>query len=77
VEHRLELTLDHPLDEIAHPVAQTGLDRIKPLIDKTHRNRGVRTQNRQPRAVTGHRVVSTGAQRRDRLGFSTRRLRHR
>src|ERR1700730_15129927 len=75
-EHRLELTLDHRLDELAHPVAQTGLDRIKPLIEKPDRNLGVRTQNRQLRAIVRHGVVSTGAQRRDRLGFSTRRLRH-
>ena len=42
-EHRLELTLDHRLDEFAHPVAQTGLDRIKPLIEKADRYLGVRT----------------------------------
>src|SRR6516165_9404429 len=35
-----------------------------------------RTLNRRLRAIVGHGVVSTGAQRRDRLGFSTRRLRH-
>jgi hypothetical protein len=55
---------------------KTGLDRIKPRIEKADRNLAVRTQNRQLRAITGHGVVSTGAQRRNRLGFSTRRLRH-
>jgi hypothetical protein len=31
---RLELVLDDRLDELAHPVAQAGLDRIKPVIEK-------------------------------------------
>src|SRR6516162_1559444 len=43
---------------------KTGLDRIKPLVEKADRNLAVRTQNRQLRAITGHGVVSTGAQRR-------------
>ena len=33
----LELTLDHRLDQFAHPVAQTGLDRIKPIVEKMDR----------------------------------------
>ena len=33
-ERRLELALDHCLDELAHPIPQTGFDRIKPVIEK-------------------------------------------
>jgi hypothetical protein len=36
-ERRLELALDHRLDELAHPIPQPGFDRIKPVIEKTHR----------------------------------------
>ena len=50
-QYRLELGLDHRLDELAHPIAQADFDRIKPLIQKTDRNLGVRTQNRQLRAM--------------------------
>jgi hypothetical protein len=34
---RLELALDHRLDELPHPIPQPGFDRIKPVIEKTHR----------------------------------------
>src|SRR5689334_22469227 len=36
-ERRLELALDHRLDELAHPVAQPALDRIKPVVEKINR----------------------------------------
>src|SRR6516225_7159343 len=75
-EHRFELRLDQPLNELAHPIAQASLDRIEPIIEKMDRRRRFRLQGWRLRAIAIHGVVSTGAQRRDRLGFSTRRLRH-
>jgi hypothetical protein len=30
---RLELSLDHRLDELAHPIAQPDFDRIKPIVE--------------------------------------------
>ena len=36
-ERRLELALDHCLNELAHSIPQTGFDRIKPVIEKMHR----------------------------------------
>jgi hypothetical protein len=36
-ERRLELALDHCLNELAHPIPQTGFDRIKPVIEKMDR----------------------------------------
>ena len=76
-KRRVELGFDHRLDELAHPIAQTGFDRIKPIVEKRDRRLRLRMQNRRLRAIVGHGVVSTGAPTPDRLGFSTRRLRHR
>src|SRR5207245_1349666 len=45
-ERRLELALDHRLDELAHPVAQAGFDRIKPIVEKIDRRLGCRLQDR-------------------------------
>jgi hypothetical protein len=44
VEGRPEasLALDHRLDELTHPVAQTGFNRIKPIVEKMDRRLGVR-----------------------------------
>ena len=36
-QYRLELVFDHRLDEAAHPIAQTGFDRIKPVIEEPGR----------------------------------------
>src|SRR5467141_4491791 len=66
---RLELGLDHPLDELAHPIAQAGFDRIKPIVEKRDRRLGWRLQGRRVRAIAGHGVVSTGAQTPGLLGF--------
>ena len=33
-ERRIELALDHRLNELAHSIPQTGFDRIKPVIEK-------------------------------------------
>src|SRR5580693_5909063 len=59
---RLELSLDHRLDELAHPIAQADFDRIKPIVEKMDRRLGLRLQGCRVRAIAGHRVVSTGAQ---------------
>jgi hypothetical protein len=75
-KRRLELGLDHRLDELAHPIAQTGFDRIKPIVEKMDRRLRLLMQNRRLRGIVDHGVVSTGAPTPDRLGFSTRRLRH-
>jgi hypothetical protein len=39
-KRRLELALDHRLNELAHPTPQPGFDRIKPVIEKTYRRLG-------------------------------------
>jgi hypothetical protein len=68
-ERRLELALDHRLDEFAHPVTQPGLDRIKPIVEKMDRRLGYRLQDRRRRAIGGHGVVSTGAPTPGLFGF--------
>src|SRR5207244_5045911 len=75
-QRRLELALDHRLNELTHPLTQPGFDGIEPIVEKMDRRRGFRLQGRRRRAIVGHGAVSTGVcQRRDCLGFSTRRLR--
>src|ERR1700720_467804 len=66
---RIELGLDHRLDEPAHPIAQADLDRIKPIVEKMDRRLGLRLQGCRVRAIAGHGVVSTGAQTPGLLGF--------
>src|SRR6202035_3167366 len=70
---RLELSLDHRLDElahpIAHPIAQADFDRIKPIVEKMDRRLGLRLQGCRVRAIAGHGVVSTGAQTPGLLGI--------
>src|ERR1700719_980195 len=66
---RLELSLDHRLDELAHPIAQADFDRIKPIVEKMDRRLGLRLQGCRVRAIAGHGVVSTGAQTPGLLGF--------
>src|SRR5258708_30387381 len=68
-ECRLELALDHRLDELAHPVAHAGFDRIKPIVEKIDSRLGCRTQNRRRRAIVDHGVVSTGAPTPGLFGF--------
>src|SRR6202048_216669 len=68
-QYRLELSLDHRLDELAHPIAQADFDRIKPIVEKMHRRLGLRLQGCRVRAIAGHGVVSTGAQTPGLLGF--------
>ena len=45
-ECRLQLGLDHRLDELAHPIAQAGFDRIKPIVEKMARRLRFRLQGR-------------------------------
>src|ERR1700686_1229918 len=66
---RLELSLDHRLDELAHPIAQADFDRIKPIVEKMDRRLSLRLQGCRVRAIAGHGVVSTGAQTPGLLGF--------
>src|SRR5580700_7627560 len=60
-QYRLELGLNHRLDELAHPIAQADFDRIKPIVEKMDRRLGLRLQGCRVRAIAGHGVVSTGA----------------
>src|SRR6516162_9087837 len=69
-KHRLELALDHRLDEAANLVAQSGFNRIKPVVDQADRRLGFQLRYRRLGAIIGHGVVSTGARTRDRLGFN-------
>src|ERR1700731_565097 len=59
---RLELGLDHRLDELTHPIAQTDFDRIKPIVEKMDRRLGLRLHGCRGWVFAGHGVVSTGAQ---------------
>src|SRR6267378_5886460 len=59
-QYRLELGLDHRLDELAHPIAHADFDRIKPVVEKMDRRLGFRLQGCRVRAIAGHGVVSTG-----------------
>ena len=43
----------------AHPTAQAGFDRVKPVIEKTNRGLGFQLQGQRLRAIAGHGVVST------------------
>jgi hypothetical protein len=36
-ERSLKLGFDHRLDELANPIAQTGLDRVEPVVEKGNR----------------------------------------
>src|SRR6516164_4389791 len=75
-KHRLELGFDHRLDEAANLVAQSGFNRIKPVVEEPGTRLGFRLRDWQLRAIIRHGVVSTGARTPDRWGFNTRRLRH-
>src|SRR5882672_9567117 len=59
---RLELGLDHRLDELTHPIAQPDFDRIKPIVEKRDRRLSLRLQGCRVRVIAGHGMVSTGAQ---------------
>ena len=75
-ERRLEFAFDHRLDELAHPAAQAGFDRVKPVVEKKNRGLGFQLQGRRLRAIAGMAWSPPTRERRDRLGFTTRRLRH-
>src|SRR5215470_3733077 len=51
---RLELGLDHRLDELAHPIAQADFDRIKPIVEKMDRRLGLRLQGCPGRHLALH-----------------------
>ena len=36
-QRSLKLGFDHRLDELANPIAQTGLDRVEPVVEKGNR----------------------------------------
>src|SRR5215831_16496287 len=60
-QRRLELALNHRLDELTYPLTQSDFDRVKPIVEKIHRRLRFRLQDRRRRANLGHGVVSTGA----------------
>jgi len=33
-KHRIQLRLQHRLNEVAHPLAQAGFDRVEPIVEK-------------------------------------------
>src|SRR6516162_9014985 len=70
-QRRLELALDHCLDELAHPIAQPGFNRIKPIVENMDRRLGFRLQSHRLRAIVGHGVVSTGARTPALFGFQS------
>ena len=74
-DRRLELGLDHRLDELAHTVAQTGLDRVKPHVEKINLRRRFRQQAGRVCAI----AVMSRSPRRTNAGIGVsiiRRLRH-
>src|SRR6516165_4476041 len=75
-QRRFKLALNHCLNELAHATAQASFDWIKPVVENSRRRDCFRLQGSRLRAIVAHGVVSTGARAPDRLGFSTRRLRH-
>jgi hypothetical protein len=60
-QRRLELALNHRLDELTDPLTQPDFDRVKPIVEKMDRRLRFRLQGRRHRASVGHGVVSTGA----------------
>jgi hypothetical protein len=60
-QRRLELALNHRLDELTYPLAQPDFDRVKPIVKKMDRRLRFRLQGRRRRASVGHGVVSNGA----------------
>src|SRR5215510_3137506 len=68
-QRRLELALNHRLDELADPLTQPDFDRVKPIVEKIDRRLRFRLQDRRRRAIVGHGVVSTGAPTPGLLGF--------
>src|SRR5215475_3882743 len=60
-QRRLELALNHRLDELTDPLTQPDFDRVKPIVEKMNRRIRFRLQSRRCRAIVGHGVVSTGA----------------
>ena len=57
-QRRVELALDHPLDELAHPIAHPGLDRIEPVVEKINSRFGRRLRGIRLRGIARHGVVS-------------------
>src|SRR6201997_2158227 len=60
-QRRLELALNHRLDELTDPLTQPDFDRVKPIVEEMNRRLRFRLQSRRCRAIVGHGVVSTGA----------------
>src|SRR5215831_5062869 len=60
-QRRLELALNHRLDELTDPLTQPDFDRVKPIVEKMDRRLRFRLQDRRRRASLAHGVVSTGA----------------
>src|SRR5262249_48598525 len=60
-QRRLQLALNHCLDELTYPLTQPDFDRVKPIVEKMDRRLRFRLQGRRRRANVGHGVVSTGA----------------
>ena len=63
-QRRLELVFNQLLNEPAHPLAYRGLNRIKPVVEKTAQTLGFGMRNRRVRASTRHGVVSSPARQR-------------
>ena len=50
---RVELALNHRLDEITYPLTQPDFDRVKPIVEKIDCRRRFRLQDRRRRASVG------------------------
>src|SRR5512132_202387 len=59
-QRRVELALNHRLDELTYPLTQPDLDRVKPIVEKMDRRLRFRLQGPRHRASVAHGVVSTG-----------------
>src|SRR3954452_4819332 len=60
-QRRVELALNHRLDELTYPLTQPDFDRVKPIVEKMDHRLRFRLQGPRHRASVAHGVVSTGA----------------
>ncbi len=63
-QHRIELLFHHRLDEIAHPAADAGFDRVKPVVEKLGGRLRCSCRGIRLRDMLLHGVVSSPARQR-------------
>src|SRR5439155_10564995 len=74
-KRRVQLSANERLDELANPLAQAALDRIKPVVEKVGGGVGCRLERIRLHGNVCHGVVSVPALQRRMIRGSIRRLR--